>query len=310
MSDRPRRSNLYDDFKRDFLNYDAPISEEDADEILEIVQEIETERSIFLNVLSGEWPYEEEHQNVTTWDRNRLKLLMWGLNHKLCIPLLLAAVQLEQLIFRNLVKLLERFVFRYVIVCDAHVGKLNKLYLEQAAEIRDDPEAYRLSNLTRELRRLQNDDASEPVFTTNLSEKIQYKRGGNKTLKYFLTTVEDYLRWAKEDRRGAPKCLDDSRVFDLSRVTIEHIYPQRAQEAFRDDELEEVKHRLGNLSFWSPRDNVRAGNDPFDVKRERFNNSLVGLNQELAQLDSWDMDEFDNRQEGLIDLAKMIFVVK
>lgn len=306
-SERPRKSNLFDDFANAFLDYQIPINTEMADNILDLVQEVETERSVFLNVLAGEWPYELIDSRISEWDRNRLKLLMSGLNHTLCIPLLLAAVKLEQTTFSDLVNLLERFVFRYVIVCDRHVGTLSKVYLEHSVLIRDNPETYSIANLKTRLNQLQNEDASDSLFKADLPEKIYYKRGGNKTLKYFLTTVEDYLRWAKESEQGEPRCFDKSRVFDLSHTTIEHIYPQRARSTNRNDQLEQCKHKLGNLSFWSSHDNSRSGNNPFHEKKVRYNNSNVGLNTELYQLDEWDIQQFNDRNNRLVKYATIIF---
>ena len=195
-SKRPRRSNLFDDFSEACLNFRLPLSQRDAEQILGLLQEIEEERAIFLNLKSGTWPFERDISQVSNWDKNRLALLMNALNHDLCIPLLLAAVKVGQVFFRDLVMCLERFVFRYVIICDVHVGNLSKLYMEQAAQIRNNPQNYKLSTLIDELKKLQTEGAPDPVFETNLPEKMQYKGGGNKSLKYFLITIEDYRRWA------------------------------------------------------------------------------------------------------------------
>jgi len=283
-SERPRKSNLFDDFANAFLDYQMPIDMEMSENILNLVQEVESERSVFLKVLAGDWPYERVDHQISEWDRNRLKLLMSGLNHTLCVPLLLAAANLEQTAFSELVNLLERFVFRYVIVCDIHVGTLSTAYLEHSALIRNNPTEYSIATLRTKLNQLQDENTSDSVFKVNLPEKIYYKRGGNKTLKYFLTTVEDYLRWVNESGQGRPRCFDKSRVFDLSHITIEHIYPQRARVANMNEQLEQHKHRLGNLSFWSSHDNTRSGNNPFHEKKERYNNSNVGLNTELYLL--------------------------
>ena len=294
-SKRPRRSNLFDDFSEAFLSFRFPLSQRDADQILKLLQEIEEERAIFLNIKSGTWPFEQDIPQVSNWDKNRLALLMNGLNHQLCIPLLLAAVKVSQVFFRDLVMCLERFVFRYVIICDVHVGNLTKLYMEQAAQIRSNSQNYKLSTLIDELKKLQTEDAPDSVFETNLPEKMQYKRGGNKSLKYFLITIEDYRRWVLESGQGKPKAFEDTKVFDFSRITIEHIYPRNAQNKYQNATLEDCKNRFGNLSFWSSHDNTRAGNRPFSEKKARYNKSNVGLNKALGQLNEWTLPNKINK---------------
>lgn len=308
-SKRPRRSNLFDDFSEAFLSFRFPLSQRDADQILKLLQEIEEERAIFLNIKSGTWPFEQDIPQVSRWDKNRLALLMNGLNHQLCIPLLLAAVKVSQEFFRDLVMCLERFVFRYVIICDVHVGNLTKLYMEQAAQIRGNSQNYKLSTLIDELKKLQTEDAPDSVFETNLPEKMQYKRGGNKSLKYFLITIEDYRRWALESGQGKPKTFDDTKVFDFSRITIEHIYPRNARDNDQNATLEDCKNRFGNLSFWSSHDNTRAGNRPFLEKKDRYNKSNVGLNKDLGQLNEWTPEKFNAREKELIELSKKIFII-
>jgi hypothetical protein len=200
-------------------------------------------------------------------------------------------------------------VFRYIIVSHRHAGKLEQVYLSQCVEIREDPVAYDVDLLLGALNKLQNEEAPEDVFKPLLMQEMMYKpKGGNKQLKYFLATLEQFLPWQKNGANGQPKCTDKSSVFDFGQLSIEHIYPQSA--GTKVAELEIMKHDLGNLSFWAPGDNSSAGNQGFAKKKELYLKSKVSLNNELTSYQEWTPKAVAERRVLLADRAVDIFKVK
>jgi hypothetical protein len=311
---RPGTSSLIDDYLTAFFpqhtNDDETVnSVEEADAIVTAVCQIQTEVAIYRKLIEGIWPFDLV-QPVTQWDTNRLNLLVVELKHTNCIPLLLAAVdKLTPKDFSEIVQTIERFIFRYKTISNKHISPVTAIYLEQSVAIRASSETnpYRVSVLQSRLRDLLNDNASDPVFRSNL-EQLEYSpRGSNKPLKYFLMTLEHYYRWYRDGGQGQPECRDKTRIFDFANTTIEHIYPQNAR-VVRPN-LTPLINDLGNLTFLGPDDNQDAGNGDFLVKKPIFAESSVALNREIGLLDQWDEVAVHERKQQLLNMALKIFTI-
>jgi hypothetical protein len=177
----------------------------------------------------------------------------------------------------------------------------------QAQAIRANTTGYRVGALRSEFKRLQQERATDDLFRS-LVEKISYHPdAGNKILRYFLTTAEHYWRWYNEGAAGAPKCRDMTRIFDVSSITMEHIYPQNPPPGARDSQLDLMVGSLGNMTFLGPGDNDKVANKDFPTKKPVYAQSAVLMNQQLATLASWSVADVQNRQRELTDLALKVF---
>jgi len=306
VGERAPRRDLFDHFRQHFFNYKPPLGNEDISEIERRVASIKAESDTFSKIMNGEWPYDTS--KVSAWDRDRLYRLIRVLRHTLCVPLLLSAHHcLDEQAFSELVNLLERFVFRYIIIVGAHPMPLAERYYKYATAIRANPGDYRLSDLEADLRALAADDAQDDLFKVNLEGKLNYSQSSQRRIiKHFLTTLEDHYMWFKNGAPGKPK-PDRTASFDLNQISIEHIYPQNAVTPIQA--LEPLKHDIGNLTFWAPNDNRAAGNLPFVDKRERYAESAVRLTRELANLCDWTEQSLNERRERLIEMALKVFAI-
>lgn len=298
---RAGQRSLFDDF----LNFFFPTGRS-AQGVIEVIKGLRTEIENYRKLIEGIWPYEQS--TVLAWDRERLSLLISVLKHTLCIPLLLAACSsLPETSFTGIVQMLERTVFRYVIVARRHATKLGEVYLQHSGLIRRQP-AYDAESLRQRLRSLLAEGAEDELFRVAVKEQMRYKqRGGNSALKYCLMALEQYGKWYTLGATGEPKCLDKSLIFDVASLQIEHIYPQNATQ--RDPGMEPLKDSFGNLSFWGPTDNVAASNSPFSAKRPIYAQSNISLNRDLSSLDSWTEDTLETRTVELVSRATKIFTL-
>ncbi len=300
---RAGHRSLFDDFLTAFI---TPAGT-DAKAIVDVVKDIQATFRIYTKLQDAvpEWPYDPASTNL--WQRNRLALLLQVLKSELSIPLLLAATKLPEDQFAEIVQILEVVVFRYVIASRQHPGKLDKVLLKHAIEIRQDPSKYKTSALRFDLKNeFEQKLATDSVFGPGMRAELMYKeRSGNTITKYFLTTLEHFHSWYAKGATGRPKCLDQSYVFDLGQIEIEHVYPRKA--STQNKALEPLKHNLGNLSFWAPTDNTKAGNDDFASKKKLYKESKVGLNQELATLAQFEPKELNDRESELVKRALAIF---
>lgn len=221
----------------------------------------------------GQWPFEPKLP-VEHWDRNRLYLLTHALDHRECLPFLLSARLLDQSVFSNIIQMLERFVFRYLIIGNQYIGDLITIYHEEAILIRGNPASYTIAKLKAKLQPLI-DKVDDAMFRRQLDD-FKYTRLGksNKPLKYFLLSVEYYYRWWHLDgATGIPRCTDKERVYDFTDSTIEHVYPHNGVGAVVDHTLEHLKNNLGNLTILGNQDNRAGDNDNFTLKRTIFEQS-------------------------------------
>jgi hypothetical protein len=122
-------------------------------------------------------------------------------------------------------------------------------------------------------------------------------------------TLEHYRRWFDNGTTGSPTCEDKTRVYDFVDTTIEHVYPRNALGSVVNAALEPLKNTLGNLTFMGPTDNVAGGNDDFLTKHPLFENSSVGLNQDIGQNTQWTDAEIGQNANRLKDLACSIFTL-
>jgi hypothetical protein len=312
---RAPQNALFDNFIDAFFpQYKQPkLTLQDAQQVYIRVRDVYEDILKCRKLIDGQWLYAVQ-QPITGWDRNRLNLLMKELDHKLSIPLLLAASKLDHRRFSEIVQVIEKAFFRYKIICNEHATPLQSVYREEAVLIRQNLAAYNIASLKSKLQNLMNARASDPVFKGNL-ELLGYKEtggGSNKPLKHFLTTVEYYYQWYKQGAVGEPNCSDKSRIYDFASTSIEHIYPQGAasNSAVYDAGLEPLKHSLGNLTILDPAQNGTGADDDFQTKKPIYKISSICLTrEEVAEKTAWTLAEVDNFKNLLVDIGMKVFRV-
>lgn len=309
VGERTPRRDLFDKYCEHFFDYEPVDGGDDdtAEEIVSNVREMRDEQRLYQKISCGEWPYDDP--TASAWEKERLDRLVNVLRHSLCHPLLLSACHLAEDEFVEVASLLERFVFRYIIVVGAHANTLYGPYYDHAVSIRNE-ENYEVEDLREDLHELVQERASDTALESGLREKLLYSRSSKdkRSTKHLLTNIEDYRRWYDNGSAHRPQTFKVSS-YDINQITLEHIYPRNSREEDVDENLEPRKNRIGNLTFWGESDNRNAGNDPFEEKIGRYEESNVPMTNQLAELDEWSLDEYESREEDLIERATDIFDV-
>lgn len=305
-----KNNNFYQDFLENLfpVHSNSPISSSDATSIknqtIFIMGEVEKCR----NVVQGIWPFPNQ-QPIEFWDRNRLTVLIKELKHILAMPILIAASQFNDTKFRDLVSIIDRFVFRYVYMCNQHATPVGKIYMQEAVKIRADSDNYNLADLNVRLKALQDQKAPDSIFESALDNLFYTKKGkSNKPLKYLLINCEYYYRWFNDGATGTPTCLDKSYVYSFPDATIEHIYPRSAKGSTINSNLEAIKDSLGNLTILGSNDNVTGANDNFITKKPIYSSHSGKINSiELAGKSTWTQVEVAQHKTLLKDITKAVF---
>lgn len=304
---RESASDMYDSFRTRFLT-ESVRSAHEASRLRKTVGGLKAETETFSQIRVGEWPFEESSKPV--WERDRLKRLVYSLRHNLAHPLLLAtARECNESVFRDLVLLLEPFVFRYINISGGSPARLAAVYYDHAAAVRKNRKLDK-NRLHKELKALAGKYAPDDVFVPLLREQLRFAQNSQRRqlIKHFLTTIEDYEEWFSSGASGKRRVKTKATVFDLDQVNIEHIYPQNAEVV--DPKLEERKHELGNLTPLDDRDGGKASNSPFAQKRPIYDKSRFAVTAPLGALPAWNDSSVTTRFSYYAERAKAIFIVE
>jgi hypothetical protein len=253
----------------------------------------------------GTWPYEPVRANQ--WQRERLKNLMERLDHDRALPLLLALSEnTNEKTFADTCHILEKFFFRYKLICGGHVSKFDSVYFGTAHQLTQS-NPIDLPALRRSLQQLLDNEAGDEIFVAKLKE-LDYADGyGSRLrLKYLLIMIEEYFpSWLQNEE--PLRVREDARVLDFDAVTLEHIYPNNAPADQGDPTLEENRGRLGNLTILARVPNQGFGNQGFLDKRQGYAADPSAVTRAVAEHERFGLAEFNARQEGLLELARRIF---
>ena len=305
---------LFDDYLEAFYpHYKKPnLLMSEADETQIETRKLLEEISNCRKLANGEWVF-PILQPIEAWDRNRLNLLIKELKSTNSMPLLLAACQLDHKRFSEIVQCVERFTFRYTIICNQHASHAHAVYLSEAIAIRRNPNGYNINNLKNKLKNLLDTKANDTFFKSSL-DTLMYKdsnnNGSNKALKYFLITIEDYLRWYRDgNTAGEPICKDKSRLLAFADTTIEHVYPRNASGTVYEADLDDLKNTLGNLTIMGIHDNGGKGDSSFASSRTVFIQSSIKMNNEIGNNTLWNRTSILTRADELKNIATAIFKI-
>ena len=200
---------------------------------------------------------------------------------------------LKQVIEKSNVLMLRRQI------CDRNTGPHDTMFNHLAQEMfeAEDPLAYIDEYLNAD-DRLPSDDRFERDFQ---------REGFRKTdrTKYILSKIEE------EHFGHGGKQVKESRY----EVHIEHILPEHPGKnltelwlepfGISDDEHDEYKKRIGNLTLLERDPNIRASNRTLEKKQDFYTETKTDLKMthELEDKDTWNVTAIQDRSQRLSDIA-------
>ncbi|MFD1886880.1 DUF262 domain-containing protein [Paenibacillus wenxiniae] len=297
-----KKSNIHRQFQKAFFS--------NSDNKLEIKQQILNIRDMFEvyeSISEGIFPY--ENSQTTSWEKNRLSILIHQLDHKLCIPFLLSLYECaSETDFKNSILYIEKFVFRYITVSGLRANRLSDIYKKHILSMRRN-NLFDINDFKLDLKNILNSQCKDQFFIEKIESGLSYKKNSKsiKKIRYFLTTLETY--YSSYNRMDPTQALKPSMdiQYNIDSIDIEHVYPQNPKVKLTF--LEPYTHDIGNLTFWSPNDNKAASNEEFSKKETYYKDSNIGLTRHLTIHSKWDVMEIENRKELYFDMAKKIFYI-
>lgn len=195
------------------------------------------------------------------WLKHRLELLLGStLGHKGAVyPLLMIAadkLRNSPADFIQLVHLIERFFFRFRVVCTGSEVQIADVYMKIIRQLEANGN-LNFAVVANDLATKTSQHASDDDFKFWLEQTVNYE-ANTQRVKYFFNMIEIY------SYNPTPK----RKVADLRDWSIEHIYPQKPKNnaPVLDDGL---LHSMGNLCLLDPKVNSHLHNKDFADKKAK-----------------------------------------
>ena len=194
--------------------------------------------------------------------------------------------------FTRLLKLVTVLSFRYSVVSSLNPNELETLYSTVAIGIErgDTTNPREIFEILRPVY-VPDEKFQQDFSLLSISTKGQKK----KLVRYILYKFEA-----------------DASQIDVNEdsFSIEHILPESPsndwRQNFTDAQIEEMVYRLGNLTPLEPTFNREVGNQPYPIKREKYQQSVYTLTQGITA-EEWTPDTLATRQRYLAQRAVHIW---
>ena len=209
------------------------------------------------------------------------------LGAKLLYPVLLSTYSTNYEADRKrIIKSLLTLFVRYNIISGLEGTRLEPAVYSIAREMRID-------NAVPYVDRMRIEAPNDEKFSMDF-KVVDIQRQA--TARYLLREIEN-----------ARQPTDELRIQGGSKVHLDHIYPQKPREGYRDAVLDAALNRLGNLTLLSGRINQSFKNAPFTEKRARYAESQLRISQEVSNYMEWNMTSIDQRQAGFAEESAQIW---
>jgi len=201
----------------------------------------------------------------------------------------------------KILELIESLMLRWNVSRYSTGSEIDKLFsrLCHRAFVENDPVDY----IRYEFQRTA---PSDEEFERNFAQRSHRQ---NDQTKYILDTIE---------RKHFMVSGEGKEIADRSKVHIEHVAPRRTFSAKKYDPwidyldvdeqtFSEYRNRIGNLTLFEQRLNIRASNSPFEQKKDYYLDSDFEMTRALCENEEWSIGHIDDRSRELAFIAKDIW---
>lgn len=289
-----RKNTLYQSFNKEFFH--------DNDSVEDTVRDIGEKCKLFDNLSSGKWPY--ENSQLTSYQKNKLYNLVVKFKHTKCLPFLMVASDLPEKKFYELVFCLEKFFFIFRVALSKRMNAVTKLYNDNIKDMNDINKLsnYQTVRFTKKICDIISDNLTVAEIILYI-ESLSYEDENNRrALKFIITSLEENYNWVSSSDCKYKNLY--SKTFsaleaDYGLFSLEHIYPKNAKSSEENNDLEPVKHKIGNITLLYAQDNTSFSNDKFEEKKVEYDKSRLNITNGLSMLSEWDISEYEKRTDEL-----------
>lgn len=295
-----RKTSLFEEFNKEFFNV--------TDEIKERIKDIDQSLKLYDDLHRGLWPY--KNSNLSDFQKRKLENITVVFKHTHALPLLMAACQLKEKKFYQIVFFLEKFFFIFRVALEKRMTPVTNVYYEAIKEINARKDSYQVSRFLNGLKDVIRSKITSAEFKTYLEGVSYVKDGDNRHIKYLLSNIEENWNWINGGNNN-PLMMYKNAFIGLAPnnfiFSIEHIYPRQAKPEDSIPSMEPLKNSLGNLTLLYGQDNSLFGNNKFSLKKAEYAKSRLNSTIELESYASFDEAELQARFSKLSGQLHKVF---
>jgi len=260
-------------------------------EAFDLIRNMESDLDDYLGLISPEASDWSQEDKVLV---NTLKMFRVRQPY----PLLLAAKRhFSSTDFTGVLRAAMVISLRYNIIGSGNPSEQERIYNSVAKRI----EQKKLKTLSSVL------DATRPIYTEDKLFKAAFSEKTMRTTDQRNKNLVRYILCELERKVTSGSPYDSSS----SSLSVEHVLPENVQDGwdlFNDDECENLKYRLGNMTLMQSGVNRDAKNFSYIEKRKFYFRSNFVLTQKLAQEnEDWTPERIAARQSWMADQATSIW---
>lgn len=279
------KSDLYRKFEQVLVSYD---------DVLDFVEWFQNEVNQYLEISSGQ--YDVSGSGYSNGVIRNLQHLNASSTQAEVLSQSLCRRVDDQDILKEYLRLASIIGMRHNLAGSTSKKKQDPLF-RAASEVRDAEDNKAIRRILREIA--INDTPDDGEIIENLkANPMNYKGAWQFRTLLVLVGLE-------ENRQEALRV-------ELGKLHIEHIAPRRIGEdpnysrwrrMIDEDEFEDAKNLLGNMTLLLPEEHGSLKEQNFDSKRSVYGNSDLKITEELADYDEWTVEKIEDRTERLADEA-------
>ena len=192
---------------------------------------------------------------------------------------------------KKALKLIVSWLVRNLIVGAMGGGTLEKAYADKAKEI--------FSSSIKTAAELR--DSLISIIPQDEVFREQFKIATvsqAKNARYYLSSIENHKRGKQH-----PELLVN---LNPDSVNLEHVLPQNPEgnyPTFTDEQHSAYYKRIGNLTLMKTKENNDFKSSKFSDKKTKYAESELWITNSLSSLSEWNINEINNRQVELAELA-------
>lgn len=263
--------------------------------IVNFLSELREEALVYSSFLNPDEPL---------WKDSEITKLLKDFNKldaKQCLPILLSAYKIfNETEFKSLLNNLINFTFRFSTICNKHNNILERRFNQISIKIR----SKEINNAKEALKKLQDLYPSKREFEIAFADK-KMKEG--KLARYLLSKID------------SKKCNYGDIKAEYDVYSLEHILPQNpdkewkkyfAKKGIGEEEIQDLKYRIGNLTLLDQPMNKDAKNHFFPKKQKKvYKNSKLWINEDIKKIKEWNEKIIADRQKKLGIIAEDIWKI-
>ena len=193
-----------------------------------------------------------------------------------CYPVLLAAKdKMSDRKFKQILRLVVIFSFRYSVICGLGTGNLETIFAE-------------LSRFIRNNNKCKTEDVFYIIEEIYPTDDMFVQSFNSKEIRRDSALARYILHEINNRMMGTSELIANP---DKARLNLEHVLPKQPSDEWIEEigngQYNKYIHRLGNMTLIGSKINRKTSNRSFTDKLHIYKKSRLGINEFIAECNSW-----------------------